>query len=87
MIELRPGRYSLSVQAERLLPFPSAFTLASVFTVYAHVSVRGGRCYAPVMTCDGDATDSATCHLKLTQKSCAPLRSPRCIVLPSVVAC
>lgn len=87
LIELRPGRYSLRVQAERLFPFPSAFTPASVFTVDADVAVQGGRCYAPVMTCDGDATNGATCHLNLKQKSCAPLRSPRRTVLPSVVAC
>ena len=62
MIELRPGPYSLAAKAERLFPYPSAFTPASVFTVYANVTVQGGRCYAPVMTCAGEATDAVTCQ-------------------------
>jgi len=86
-IELLPGLYRLAVEAERLFPLPSAFTPASVFEIYADVTVRGGRCYAPVMTCEGEATDGATCHLQLKQKSCAPVRSPRRIVLPTTLAC
>jgi len=87
LIELRPGPYRLTAKAERLFPLPSAFTPASVFTVDANVTVRGGRCYAPVMTCDGDATDGAACHLKLKPKSCGRLRSPRRVVLQTILAC
>jgi len=86
-IELRPWPFSLAVEVERRFPLPSAYTPASVFEIHADVTLRGGRCYAPVMTCEGEATNSATCHLKLKQKSCAPLRSPRRIVLPSTGFC
>jgi hypothetical protein len=86
-IELRPGPFSLAVKVERRFPLPSAYTPASVFEINADITVRGGRCYALVMTCEGEATNGATCHLKLKQKSCAPLRSPRRIVLPSISAC
>lgn len=87
MIELRPGPFSLTVQAERRFPYPSAFTPASVFEINADVTVRGGRCYEPMMTCEGEATNSTTCHLTLKQKTCAPLRSPRRTVLETIIAC
>ncbi|HEY7371787.1 MAG TPA: hypothetical protein VIF57_06380 [Polyangia bacterium] len=80
LIELQPGTYRLTAKAERLSP-PSAFPAVGDATV------EGGRCYAPVMTCDGAATDGDACHLSLTPKACAPLRSPRRINLPSVLPC
>ena len=80
LIELVPGVYRLTAKAERSAP-------ASAFPAVGEVTVEGGACYAPVMTCDGQATDGAACHLSLVPKACAPLGSPRRIFLPSVRPC
>src|SRR6185369_6952412 len=64
LIELKPGTYTLTAKAERPSP-PSAFPAVG------DVTVEGGLCYAPVMTCDGDATDGDACHLSLAPKACA----------------
>ena len=87
VIELRPGRFWLRVEAERVFPLPSAFAPASVFEIDAKVTLRGGRCYTPVMTCGAEATDATTCHLTLKEQRCEPLRSPHRIVLPTIYAC
>ena len=80
LIELQPGTYGLTAKAERLSP-PSAFPAVG------DVTVEGGRCYAPVMICEGAATDGAACRLSLVPKACATLRAPRRITLPSVLPC
>lgn len=80
LIELFPGSYTLTAKAERLAP-------ASAFPAVGEVTVEGGRCYAPVMICDGAATDGVSCRLSLAPKACATLRAPRRINLASVMPC
>jgi hypothetical protein len=80
LLELYPGTYMVTAKAALLVP-PWAFE------VRGEVTLEAGRCYEPVLTCAGDVRDGDACRLSLKRKRCAPLRSPRRIVMRGRTLC
>ncbi|HEY4183502.1 MAG TPA: hypothetical protein VGP07_00470 [Polyangia bacterium] len=81
LIEVPPGTYALLAKAQDTAS-PYAFPLRG------QVTVEGGHCYVPRMTCSGVAPpDGVVCKLELELRACARLESPRRISLPGRVNC
>lgn len=80
LIELHVGTYALTAKVTLLMPPWSA-------EAQGVVTVESGRCYEPVLMCEGQAPEGGGCRLALKRERCGPLRSARRIVLRPPIPC
>jgi hypothetical protein len=80
LVELHVGTYALIAKVTLLMP---------PWSVEAHgeVTVESGRCYQPVLMCEGQDVEGGGCRLALKRERCGPLRSARRIVLRPPIPC
>jgi len=80
LIELHVGTYVMTAKVTLLMPPWSA-------EAQGVVTVESGRCYEPVLMCEGQDLEGGGCRLALKRKRCGPLRSVRRIVLRPPIPC